>query len=143
MSNRKSNVRCHPERAQRVEGPLLNHCSSGSRGVFRPSSAQHDSEILLICLTHYASSEVSFRILPMPRLRPTQILTGCCEQFSPTARTQRASSLTLAATRPIHRDAAFATIRILTAAGIRLHRVFTSSLRLKILLSMMYSAQLQ
>ena len=52
MCNGKSNVRCHPERAQRVEGPLLNRASLRSIGVFRlhapktaARSAQHDSEI--------------------------------------------------------------------------------------------------
>ena len=52
MSNGKSNVRCHPERAQRVEGPLLNRASFGSIGVFRlhapktgARSAQHGGEI--------------------------------------------------------------------------------------------------
>ena len=52
MSNGNSNVRCHPERAQRVEGPLLNRASLGSVGVFRlhapktgARSAQRDNEI--------------------------------------------------------------------------------------------------
>ena len=52
MSNGKSDVRCHPERAKRVEGPLLNRTSLGSLAVLRlhapntgARSAQHDGEI--------------------------------------------------------------------------------------------------
>ena len=64
MSNEKSNVRCHPERAQRVEGPLLNRASFGSTGVFRlhapkteARSAQHDSEITAHLLDALHSGE--------------------------------------------------------------------------------------
>ena len=52
MSNGKSGLRCHPERAKRVEGPLLNRTSLDSIEVLRlhapntgARSAQHDSEI--------------------------------------------------------------------------------------------------